>query len=263
MRLPTKNIHTHNLVLLVLGTTVNCLAVMRRRFLLFCLSCGHFCHFGKCIFVSLKGIRSFCVLLLLFVSQLCSDTFPFAKQVCANGFPSLFRQFSRVFLGIFCRAAFQEIGEGNAKKGQLNGRSGIWTQNSCKLPAPYEDNLYGLIDDGAGDRSLHTEVWQHSDRVGSEVQFRSTWYFWWGIWWELLLRYLFLGFSDFALHQILGAVLQSRFWFPVVQILVLQLEQKRFWPCMFFAMCPIMVIYCLWCAGIVPEQWCACNRLVF
>ena len=75
------------LVLLVLGTTVNCLAVMRRRFWLFCLSCGHFCHFGKCIFVSLKGIRSFCVLLL--VSQLCSDTFPFAKQVCANGFPSL------------------------------------------------------------------------------------------------------------------------------------------------------------------------------
>ena len=59
----------------------------RRRFWLFCLSSGRFCHFGKFVFVSLKGIRSFCVLLLLLVSQPCSDTFPFAKQLCAIGFP--------------------------------------------------------------------------------------------------------------------------------------------------------------------------------
>ena len=97
------------------------------------------------------------------------------------------------------------------------------TANSPRLMKTI--SIQGLIDDGAGDRSLHPEGWHTSDRVGSEVQFRSAWYFWWGIWWELLLRYLFLGFSDFALHQILGAVLQSRFWFPVVQFLVLQLEQ--------------------------------------
>ena len=87
MHLPTKDIYTHNLVLLVLGTTVNCLAVWVD---------GVFGSFAcpvdilyniAFVMVSLKGIISFCVLLLLFVSQLCSDTFPFAKQVCDNGCP--------------------------------------------------------------------------------------------------------------------------------------------------------------------------------
>ena len=73
--------------------------------------------------------------------------------------------------------------------------------------ACYEENLLeGFIDDSwCVETAVTVMRCSGCDRGGSEVQFIDLpGLFGGGIWWELLLRYLYLGLSDFICQQILG-----------------------------------------------------------